>query len=125
MDKPDKITLVINGVVVDISASEVASIKGMLRDENASQCDICKSVANWIIAQACAAGGCAAAGALIAGLFTAAEIIFFPEGEEVLIPLEAVTETLFETLCNEFGFEWLKGHTMEAAAQCCQKAGLC
>lgn len=90
----------------------------------ASQCDQCKSIVEWILERAITCGSCAALGGVLAGIFALADIVFF-ELDEILVPVEAVMESVLETICEEFGFDWLKNNLAEAAKQICEAAKVC
>lgn len=102
---------------VGITGEEIASVKGRL----AAGEDVCITVCAWIIKKAASTGSCAAGEAALTGIFTLAEVVFFPEGEEILIPLEVVVDGAWGATCSEIGVAVLGKQADKWAKEWCSK----
>lgn len=106
---------------VSVTAAEVADMHEKLA---ASSC-LCQTICEWIIKKAAGAGTCAAGEAALTGIFTLAEVVFFPEGEEILVPLEAVVDVAWGVTCADVGIAAIGANADKYALEWCQKAGMC
>jgi hypothetical protein len=66
---------------------------------------LCVEIATYILKEAAEAGSCEAGEAALTGIFTAAEVLFFPEGDVILPELEVVIDAGWATICDEVGIE--------------------
>lgn len=82
---------------------------------------LCVEICAWILKKAAGEGSCAAGEAALTGIFTAAEIVFFPEGEEILVPLEAVVDAGWGTICAEVGVAAIGANATKYAKQFCSE----
>lgn len=79
------------------------------------------TICEWIIKKAAATGTCAAGEAALTGIFTLAEIVFFPEGEEILVPLEAVIDGAWGATCSSVGIAAIGENAHKYAEEWCAK----
>lgn len=102
---------------ISVTADEIAEQKEKL----ASGAKVCVTICTWIIQKAAGTGSCVAGEAALSGIFTLAEIVFFPEGEEILVPLEVVVDAAWGATCEEIGIAALGKNAEEYAEQWCAK----
>jgi len=102
---------------VSISGAEIAEVKEKL----ATGKNTCTTICTWIIKKAVATGSCAAGEAALTGIFTLAEIVFFPEGEEILVPLEIVVDAAWGATCAEIGIATLGKDAHKWAVKWCSE----
>ena len=103
----------------NLNVGDIIDVKKALMGEAPVDESLCHIICLWLLKQIIVGGGCEACDALIGAAFTAAEIAFFPEGEEILVPLEVVFEATFTSLCEEFGYEYIKDNLSEVATKIC------
>ncbi len=106
---------------LSITAAEIAEIRRSI--DGASNCEICVTVATYVI-KAAAPLGCVAGSAAITGIFVLADIIF-AVADEILVPLEAVVEVAFGVVCNEIGAPALESQAAKFAREMCETAKIC
>lgn len=102
---------------ISVSANEIAAVQ----QELLSGASTCVTIATWIIKKAAGAGSCAAGAAALGGIFTLAEVVFFPEGEPILVPLEVVMEAGWAAVCASVGVAVLGKDAEKYAKQFCAK----
>jgi len=106
---------------LSITAAEIAEIRRSI--DGASNCEICVTVATYVI-KAAAPLGCVAGSAAITGIFVLADIIF-AVADEILVPLEAVVEVAFEVACESVGAAVLEAEAAKFAREMCATAKIC
>lgn len=108
-----------------VTAAEIADLHETIGKVKAADSCVCITICEWIIKKAAGAGTCAAGEAALSGIFTLAEVVFFPEGEEILVPLEVVVDVSWGVVCGEIGVETLGKDAAKYAKEWCDKANLC
>ena len=102
---------------IGVTAREIAEVHEKL----AAGEKTCTTICAWIIKKAVATGSCAAGEAALTGIFTLAEVVFFPEGEPILVPLEVVVDAAWGVTCGEIGIAALGKQADKWAAEWCSK----
>ena len=102
---------------ITVSAQEIAEV----HEELASGSKVCVTIAKWVIKKAAGAGSCAAGEAALSGIFTLAEVVFFPEGEPILVPLEAAMDIGWGAICAEVGIAAMGKNAKKYAEHFCSK----
>lgn len=82
---------------------------------------ICVEICSWVLKQAAGEGSCAAGEAALTGIFTAAEIAFFPEGDVILPELEVVVDAGWGTICSQVGVDAIRKDAKKYAKQFCSE----
>lgn len=113
-DKIDRLTSIGN---ITVSASEIAEVQQQLLSGSST----CVTIGTWIIKKAAGAGSCAAGAAALGGIFTLAEVVFFPEGEPILVPLEVVMEAGWGAVCSSVGVAVMGKDAEKYAKEFCAK----
>ena len=90
----------------------------------ATSCDTCVMICEWIITRAATAGSCAAGELMLSGLFVLADIVFF-EAVEILVPLEIAVDAAWAIACDDVGIAIIGKNAAEYARDWCEVAGLC
>lgn len=108
-----------------VTAAEIAEMHEKLAKAQAAGNCICIDICKWVINKAVATGTCIAAEAALTGIFTLAEAVFFPEGEPILVPLEAVVDVAFGVACAAVGLTGIADNVEQYAEEWCKQAGLC
>ena len=102
---------------INVSAQEIANEHEKL----ASGSKLCVTICEWIIKKAAGSGSCVAGEAALSGIFTLAEVAFFPEGEPILVPLEVVMDAGWGAVCAEVGIKTLGKDAHKYAEHFCSK----
>ncbi len=102
---------------MSVSASEIAEVYEKLE----SGSSICKTICEWVIKKAVETGSCSAGEAALTGIFSLAEVVFFPEGEPILVPLEAVVDAAWGATCAEVGIEGIGKDAEKWAKKWCSE----
>lgn len=102
---------------IGVTGAEVASVKEKL----AAGADPCTTICTWIIKTAVSTGSCAAGEVALTGIFTLAEVVFFPEGEGILVPLEIVVDTAWGITCADIGIAVLGEQAEKWAKEWCSQ----
>ena len=92
-------------------------MKEELKDDES----VCVEMATWILKEAAGAGSCEAGEAALTGIFTAAEIMFFPEGDVILPELEIVIDAGWAGICSEVGVKAIGSDAKKYAKQFCSQ----
>ena len=107
---------------ISVTAAEIAEARASLLQ--ASPCDTCVSICEWIIQKAVGTGSCLAGDAALTGIFALADIVFW-EADEILVPLEVVGEAAWTVVCEEVGIAVIGQKAGEYAREWCTTAGIC
>jgi len=102
---------------IGVTGEEIAEVK----EQVAAGKNVCETICAWIIKKAAGTGSCAAGEAALSGIFTLAEVVFFPEGEEILVPLEVVVDAAWGGVCAEVGVATLGKDADKWAKEWCSK----
>lgn len=120
-----KIERLKNAGDISVAAAEIAEMHERIAKADESGNCICAEICEWVIKKAVGTGTCAAGDAALAGIFALAEVVFFPEGEPILVPLEAVVEVAWSVTCEEIGCAALGDNAARYAQEWCKQAGFC
>lgn len=82
---------------------------------------VCVEICSWVLKQAAGEGSCAAGEAALTGIFTAAEIVFFPEGDVILPELEVVVDAGWGAICSQVGVDAIRKDAKKYAKQFCSE----
>lgn len=100
-----------------VTAREIAAVHESLTAGER----LCTTICEWVIKKAAGTGSCEAGEAALSGIFTLAELLFFPEAEAVLAPIEAVVLAEWGGTCAEVGISALGQQADKWAAVWCSR----